>query len=99
LIYVSKEQLRQVEYLIGQSMQGHHVLFDTDTVRRVFQKSRSNKDTHAVENHIEALMQQPTLLQKRAYLEKLPPKIFESVVITYFNIVENNMAENQEVKH
>jgi hypothetical protein len=112
LIYVSKEQLDQVEYLIGQSILGNHVLFDVDTVRRVFDSpkltddassgdasSGSVEEAYSVEHHIERLMVQPGLDQKRAYLEKLDPYTFEKVVRTYFNIVENNMYENVEVRH
>lgn len=36
MIYVNQKQLDQVEYLIEQSSRGHHVLFDTDVIRRVF---------------------------------------------------------------
>lgn len=105
MIYVSKGQLRQVEYLIGQSIQGNHVLFDADTVRRVFagelplEEPLADGEAYAVEHHIERLILQPTLIQKRAYLERLDRKTYERVVRTYFNIVENNLFENREVRH
>lgn len=101
MIYVSKDQLRQVEYLIGQSIQGNHVLFDPAVVRRIFEGGAecAAEDAYAVEHHIERLILQPTLLQKRAYLEKLDPETYERVVRTYFNIVENNLYEKQEVRH
>ncbi len=105
MIYVSKDQLRQVEYLIGQSIQGNHVLFDADIVRRVFaegfpsEEHLAETDAYAVEHHIERLILLPTLLQKRAYLERLDRETFERVVRTYFNIVENNLFENREVRH
>lgn len=104
MIYVSKNQLDQVEYLIGQSIQGNHVLFDADTVKRVFRSTFSpaeftEEDAYEVEHHIERLILQPNLAQKRAYLEKLDPATYERVVRTYFNIVENNLFENTQVKH
>lgn len=107
MIYISKEQLSQVEYLIDQSIQGNHVLFDLDTLRRVFwnesphsySRDVSKEDAYSVEHHIEQLMQEPTLAQKKAYLEQLDQGTFERVVKTYFNIVENNLMENQEVRH
>lgn len=105
MIYVSEDQLDQVEYLIGQSIQGNHVLFDTDTIKRVFRNGSGGLPTlateHAypVEHHIESLITMPTLLQKRAYLEKLDSTTFELVVRTYFNIVENNLLESAEVRH
>lgn len=107
MIYVSKSQYQQVEYLIGQSIQGNHVLFDSESLRKIFQHNDKEKDrdplneeeAHSVEQHIEKLILQPTLLQKRAYLERLDPKTYEYVVRTYFNIVENNIYEKMEVKH
>mgnify|MGYP000659173581 CR=1 FL=1 len=105
MIYISKNQLHQVEYLIGQSIQGNHVLFDLETVRRVFWKDHlsspilSDEEAYCVEHHIERMMLEPTLAQKRAYLENLDAEIFEKVVKTYFNIVETNLYDNAEVRH
>ena len=101
VIYVSKNQLSQVEYLIGQSIQGNHVLFDSLHVRRVFEKQRrvTEEDAYAVEPHIEKLLALPTLSEQRAYLGKLDEDTLECVVLTYFNIVENNLFEKVEVRH
>ena len=112
MIYVSQTQLDQVEYLIGQSIQGNHILFDLETVRRVFarvqaipraqprqQRSANQEECYSVEHHIERIIEMPTLAQKRAYLERLDHDTFEKVVITYFNIVENNLFEKAEVRH
>jgi hypothetical protein len=106
LINLSKDYLNQVEYLIGQSIQGNHVLFDLETVRGIFwkegivQRSRfTEEDAYSVEHHLEKLILQPTLIEKRAYLEQLDRDTFEKVVKTYFNIVENNLFENVEIHH
>ena len=112
MIYISKEQLEQVEYLISQSMQGNHVLFSSEELHWVFRnrasanlsepgnaKTMSEEDTYSAEHHIEHLIEQPTLEQKRAYLELLDRETFEKVVRTYFNIVENNLYDQQEVRH
>lgn len=105
MIYVSKDQLHQVEYLIEQSKQGNHVLFDTETVRRVFANYKNRlqrfteEEAYTVEHHIERLISQPSLAEKHAYLEALDRETYECVVRTYFNIVENNLYENVEVRH
>lgn len=104
MIYVSQDQLEQVEYLINQSKQGNHILFDVDALRTVFShaplpEELSEDEAYAVEHHIERLILQPTLAEKRAYLEQLDKLTFRKVVKTYFNIVENNIIENHEVKH
>lgn len=108
VIYVSKNQLDQVEYLIGQSIQGNHILFDNETVRRVFWRLRegsppepqaATEASYEVEHHIERLILQPSLEQKKAYLDALDGDTYERVVRTYFNIVENSMYEKREARH
>jgi len=109
MIYVSKTQLKQVEYLIHQSMQGNHVLFDTETVSRIFRRDHdfagldhsefTEEDAYAVEHHLERMMLEPSFEKKRAYLDNLDRRTYELVVRTYFNIVENNLFESHEVRH
>ena len=106
MIYISRNQLSQVEYLIGQSIQGNHVLFDLEAVRRAFWKESSSlypaisdEDAYSVEHHIERMILEPTLAQKRAYLDGLDEETFVRVVRTYFNIVENNLFESGGNRH
>ena len=102
MIYVSEEQLSQVEYLLGQSAQGNHVLFEIETLRKIFDgvhETKSVSNSYSVEHHIERLIQQPTIAEKRAYLENLDASTFQWVVRTYFNIVENNIYESQGARH
>ncbi len=101
MIYVSQQQLDEVEYLLQQSSQGNHVLFDAETIRRVLSRDEdfTEDDAYAVEHHIERLLQQPTLREKHAYLERLDARTHDRVVRTYLNIVENHLYENVETRH
>lgn len=105
MIYVSEDQLSQVEYLIQQSLHGNHVLFDLECVREIFERNVNRscsfveEDAYEVEPLIEKLILQPTLQQKRAFLEALDTETLERVVRTYFNIVENNLYESSKEKH
>jgi hypothetical protein len=104
MIYVDKKQLNQVEYLIGQSIQGNHVLFDLERVRRVFMdpglKRQVKKiDLKLVHDHIEQIIELPTLAQKRVYLERMDQKTFRQVVHAYLEIVENNLMETYRIRH
>lgn len=105
MIYISEEQLKQVEYLIEQSIRGNHVLFDPAIVHKIFIKNRPftdplpNDQAYAVEHHIERLLQEPTLEAKRVYLDQLDADTYEFVLKTYFNIVENKIFEKLEVRH
>jgi hypothetical protein len=104
MIYVSKQQLKQVEYLIGQSIQGNHVLFDNEVIRRVFDaedepENPPERPQRDVEIHIERMILEPTIERKREFLRKLDPRLYRRVVRTYFNIVENNLFEANGVRH
>ena len=107
MITVSKRQLGQVEYLIDQSIQGNHVLFDLEMLRSVFWSDQPNlwssvvspEEAYEVEHHIERIILQPTLAQKKAYVEKLDPDTLGRVIKTYFIIVENNLIQTNEVRH
>ncbi len=108
MIHVSKKELGQVEYLIRQSVQGNHVLFDRERLQSAFRRKGesparesciSDDEAYAVEHHLERLMTIPSLDAKRAYLEGLDAETYEQVVLTYFNIVENSLYENEEARH
>ena len=99
MIYVSGEEYAQVEYLINQSIQGNHVLFDLATVRNAFESGKdlnSIENSYEVEHHIERIILMRDLAEKKAYLEALDPAILENVIRTYFCIVENNLLESQK---
>ena len=102
MITVSQEQLDTVEYLIAQSAQGNHILFDLDLVRRVFSNTTppmSESDAYAVEHHIEKLISLEGFDKQKAYVDHLPEATLYRVVKTYFNIVENNLFESVKARH
>lgn len=102
MITVSQEQLETVEYLLNQSAQGNHILFDLDLVRDVFSRiglPMSEEQAYEVEHHIEKLMALPDVQKQKAYVDRLPEEILHRVIKTYFNIVENNVFESTQVRH
>ena len=101
MITVSQEQLNTVEYLIEQSAQGNHVLFDPETVRHVLTTpiKISENDGYEVEHHIEKLIAIDGLHKQKAYLERLPEETLHRVIKTYFNIVENSLFEAKAERH
>jgi len=105
MIYVSEEQLSQVEYLLNQSYLGNHVLFSNIMIRTVFSKRpvRENQiseaDAYELEHHLEKLIELPTLPHKRHYLEKLNETTRDKLVLTYFNIIDNSLFESSETRH
>ena len=105
-IQVSKTQLAHIEYLLEQSLRGNHLLFEPQDVRRAMSKrGRSGgavlteEQASAVEPIISQLLQEPTLQRKRALLESLDQRTYDTVIRTYFCIVENNLYEKTETPH
>ena len=102
MITINQNQLNAVEYLIQQSAQGNHILFDLDTVRRVFTAKSppmNEEQVREVESHIETLITLETFEKQKAYVEALSEEILYRVIKTYFNIVENNLFERTLVRH
>jgi hypothetical protein len=102
MITINQNQLDTVEYLIQQSAQGNHILFDLDLVRKVFSiktDPMSEAQAREVESHIETLITLDTFEKQKAYVEALPEEVLYRVIKTYFNIVENNMFEKSLVRH
>jgi hypothetical protein len=102
MITINQNQLDTVEYLIQQSAQGNHILFDLDLVRKVFSiktDPMSEAQAREVESHIETLITLDTFEKQKAYVEALPEEVLYRVIKTYFNIVENNMFEKSPVRH
>ncbi len=102
MITVSREQLTTVEYLIKQSAQGNHILFDIDVVRKVFSNQTqpmSEAEAREIEKHIENLITLDGYDRQKAYLSRLPETVLYRVVKTYFNIVENNLFETNRIRH
>jgi len=102
MITVSQEQLDTVEYLLKQSAQGNHVLFDPEMVRQVFTvPSFPMSEEHAteVEHHLEKLISLESIQKQKAYLGLLSVPELHRVVKTYFNILENQLFESGSARH
>jgi len=102
LISVSEKQLKEVEYLISQSIQGNHLLFQPEEIRQAFDgvcELQDGNGKNNVDSHIELLISQPNIIRKRAYIEGLDTGTLRRVIKTYFSIVETNMTEGSKYKH
>ncbi len=102
MITITQNQLMTVEYLIQQSAQGNHILFDLELVRKSFSlrsSPMSDAEIREVESHIETLISLDTLEKQKAYVQALPEDVLYRVIKTYFNIVENNLFEKSPIRH
>lgn len=97
MVYVSQEQLDQVNYLLEQSARGNHILFDGRTIQRIAPRLGQQDRDERVEK-AEALLEQmilrPTISGKKAFLEALDPSTYDDVARVYFNIVHNSVGNH-----
>ncbi len=105
MIYVSEDQLEQVQYLLEQSTLGNHVLFDLDTIRRIAptlgQEARTEFEKGllmSAEKLLEELILCPSIDAKMDFLQCLDPEVRDEVARVYLRIVENAAAEDA-VRH
>lgn len=103
MIYVNQEQLDQVKYLLEQSAQGNHLLFDENTIRRIApqlgRKEERSERLERAEKLLEQMILCPSISSKRNFLENLDSETYDDVARVYFNIVQNTAQENQGFSH
>ena len=102
IVYINENQLEQVEYLLYQSSLGNHLLFDSDTIKRVAPNdavSTATDEARAAVENAERLLEEmilcPSLHQKRMFLAKLDRKTYDDVAGVYLRIVQN-MAQDEQ---
>lgn len=102
---ISPEKLEQIEYLLSQSTQGIHLLFDNASIAKILKNPTENLDFFTVDNIkkvqgiLTEFIERKTLTEKQDYLKRLDKTTYELLVRTYFNIVDNAVLESTPNKH
>ena len=105
LVNIEPKQLEQLEYLLAQSAQGVHLLFDHSDVAEIMSTPTEELDYFTFENInkvqslFSAFMEKTTLLEKRIYIEGLDEDSYNLLVRAYFQILENAILTNSKLKH
>jgi hypothetical protein len=95
----------QIEYLIHQSTQGVHFLFDKKDVSRVMMVPTDEKDFFTMKNmeRVQSLLSRflgkPTLNDKERFLRSLTATERDLMIRAYFHLVENAIRSNSELSH
>jgi hypothetical protein len=95
----------QIEYLIHQSTQGVHFLFDKKDVSRVMMVPTDEKDFFTMKNmeRVQSLLSRflgkPTLNDKERFLRSLNATERDLMIRAYFHLVENAIRSNSELSH
>lgn len=99
------QNLEQIEYLLFQSTQGIHFIFDNADIAKVLGKPTEDKSFFTEENMkkvqglLTSFLDCQSLQAKRSYLERLPVTEFELLIRAYFQLVDNTILANSNIRH
>ena len=95
--------MKEIEYLIQQSMNGFHVLFDNETIKRYYSGIKNEDDifdegrARQTERLVEIFMSTPTITARKQLFRSLSEEEQSLLLRTYFNIVENNILNSRRM--
>jgi hypothetical protein len=99
MIEISQSRMAAVEYLLTQSEQGNHILFDISLIREALETADvSAEEAYSVEPLLERLFELPTLGHKQHFIASLPKETRSKLVRVYFNVVENALVEGEKIR-
>ena len=93
--------MQEIQYIIQQSMNGYHVLFDNETIKRFCANSKTDDDifdenqARRTERLVELFMSTPTINGRKQFFESLNDEEKSLLIRTYFHIVENNIMNKR----
>jgi hypothetical protein len=97
--------LTQIEYLLHQSTQGIHFMFERNEIVRVLSQPTDDQDFFTFDNMgkvqdmLTQFLERPTIGEKRSFLERLTPEEHELLIRAYFHLVENTILANSNIRH
>ncbi len=97
--------LTQIEYLLHQSTQGIHFVFDNAEIIRVLSKQTDDQDFFTFDNMgkvqemLTKFLERPTISEKRSFLERLNAEEHELLIRAYFHLVENTILAHSDLRH
>jgi hypothetical protein len=98
-------KLEQIEYLLYQSTQGIHFMFDHAEAAKVLREATDDSEFYSFSNServqemLSTFIERPTLEEKRLYLETLKEPEYKLLVRAYFHLVENTILANTSIRH
>lgn len=97
--------LKQIEYLLYQSTQGVHFIFDNSEIAKILCEPTDEKrfftsdNMQRVQGLLSSFIEKPSLQEKRSYLESLPLADYQLMIRAYFHLVENTILAHSSVRH
>lgn len=104
-MYQIETSTDEIEILLNQSVRGIHPLFDHQRVAKILSQPTENLDFFRFSNleKIQKLFSQfatcKTFLERQQFLLHLPEEDYETLVRTYFHILENTVLAQSPLRH
>lgn len=94
----------QIDYLLHQSSQGLHFIFDHHEIANVLRKDEDSKPLDIkhmdkVQGLLTGLLGKQSITEKRSFLERLPRNDYELLVKAYFQLVDKTILANSHLRH
>lgn len=92
----------QIEYLLFQSTQGVHFIFDKTDVSEILRRHDQDLDpsySDQVQVLLTKLLERKTVVEKKSYVESLAKDDYELLVRAYFQLVDKTILANSNVRH
>lgn len=100
-----EKNLEQIEYLLYQSTQGIHFMFDNKELIKVLsqknleKKLKDQANVQMVQDLLTRFIERPSIQEKKLFLETLEAETYELLVRAYFQLVENTILASTDVRH
>jgi len=92
VVYISKDQMDELQFILSQAEIGVHVLFENHEIKKVFSKTLNLEDNiEEVEKLMEEFIAVPSISGKKFYFDALDENEKDIIIRSYFNIIENNI--------
>lgn len=104
-ISIDEKSMEEIEKLLGQSLNGLHLLFENEQVAKVLKRPTEDMDFFNFDNMdriqglFTELINQETLFDKLCFLQELDEESYEILLRTYFHIVDNTALATTTEKH
>ena len=100
----AQEPVDQIDYLLHQSTQGLHFIFDHHDIANILRKDEDTKPLDIkymdkVQALLTGLLSKHSITEKRSYLESLPRNDYELLVKAYFQLVDKTILANSHLRH
>jgi hypothetical protein len=95
-------QIDQIEYLLFQSAQGLHFIFDHSNVSDVLRRTEGELEAtkaDKVQSLLSKLLDRKSMVEKRSYIESLAKDDYELLVRAYFQLVDKTILAHSTLKH